>query len=97
MSIPRSLSFASKIVVERKASLEEISGNLTHEASGAVSVHFTVNAVGGEYLGDCNYTKYTEGNNVHFSVSCPEDRREEITEYADTVIDSVLEYIKPAI
>ena len=30
LSIPRSLSFASKIVVERKASLEEISGNLTN-------------------------------------------------------------------
>ena len=75
----------------------EISGNLTHEASGAVSVHFTVNAVGGDYLGDCSYVKYSEGNNVHFSVSCPEDRREAITVYADTVIDSVLEYIKPAI
>lgn len=30
LSIPRNLSFASKIVVERKASLEEISGNLTN-------------------------------------------------------------------
>ena len=30
LSIPRDLSFASEIVVERKANLEEISGNLTN-------------------------------------------------------------------
>lgn len=31
LSIPRDLSFATNVVVERKASLEEISGNLTKE------------------------------------------------------------------
>lgn len=31
LSIPRDMMFASKVVIERKASLEEISGNLTKE------------------------------------------------------------------
>ena len=30
LSIPRDLSFASEVIIERKASLEEISGNLTN-------------------------------------------------------------------
>lgn len=72
----------------------EMSGNATREASGALNVYFSVNKVSGEAVGNCNYNKYAESETVQFGVNCPEENRDELTAYADTVIDYVLEYFK---
>lgn len=69
-----------------------MNGNVNREASGTINVYFNVNTVGDEYVGDCHYSAYPENNTVNFGVNCSETNRDELTAYADTVIDSVLEY-----
>lgn len=71
-----------------------MSGNATKEASGALNIYFNVNKVSGETVGNCHYNKYAESESVQFSVNCSEENRDELTVYADTVIDYVLEYFK---
>ena len=72
--------------------LYEINGNINREISGSLNIHFSIKNITGEHLGDCHYNKYNESPNVNFSINCPEINREEITEYTDTIIDSILEY-----
>lgn len=72
----------------------EMTGNVSHDINGAINLHINVNKVGGEYVGDCSYNKYGEGSSVNFSVNCSEDNRDDLMKYADTVVDSVLEYFK---
>ena len=72
----------------------EMTGTTNREISGAINVSINVNRIGGERVGDCYYTKYAEMGNVNFNVSSSEENREELIAYANTVIDSVLEYFK---
>lgn len=72
----------------------EMTGNVSREVSGSLNVHFSVNKVEGEYVGDCNYNKYGEENPINFSVNCSEEHRDELTAYADAVIDEILEHFK---
>ena len=72
----------------------EMNGNITRESNGNLNVYFTMARPGGDVVGDCHYNKYGENTNVNFGVNCPEANRDEVTAYADTVIDSVLEYLK---
>lgn len=72
----------------------EMTGTANREISGAINVSINVNRIGGERVGDCYYNKYAEMGNVNFTVSSAEENREELVAYADTVIDSVLEYFK---
>jgi hypothetical protein len=72
--------------------LYEIAGNVSKDLNGSLNIHFTINKIGGEYLGDCHYNKYNEANNVNFGVNCAEEHRDALIEYADTVIDHLLEY-----
>ena len=72
----------------------EMTGTANREISGAINVSINVNRIGGERVGDCYYNKYAEMGNVNFTVSSAEEDREELVAYADTVIDSVLEYFK---
>ncbi len=70
----------------------EMRGSASHDVTGSLNINFSVNKVGGEYLGDCNYSKYAESTNVNLGMNCPEEVREEFTTYADSVIDFVLEH-----
>ena len=72
----------------------EMNGGVSRETSGSLNVYFTVNNLEGMLIGDCTYSKYSESDNVHFSVNCSEENREALSTYADTVIDSVLDYFK---
>lgn len=72
----------------------ETSGNITCDASGSINIHFNVRRPEGEHIGDCHYNKYGEANNVNFGVNCSEENRDELTAYADTVIDSILAHFK---
>lgn len=72
----------------------EMTGTANRDVSGSMNVSINVNRIGGERVGDCYYNKYAEMGNVNFNVSSSEDNREELIAYADTVIDSVLEYFK---
>ena len=74
----------------------EMTGTASRDAAGSINVHFTVNKVGGDRVGDCHYNKYGENDTVNFGVSCSEENRESLATYADTVVDSVLEYLKEA-
>lgn len=69
-------------------------GNIIRDNFGTLNIHFNVNAVGGDIVGDCHYNKYGDTATVNFSVNCSEENREALTVYADTVIDSVLEHFK---
>lgn len=72
----------------------EMNGTANRETSGVLSININVARVGGESVGNCYYNKYSDNDNVHFSLTCAEVVREELAAYADSVIDSVLEYFK---
>lgn len=72
----------------------ETNGSVSREISGSINLHINVNKIGGERVGDCHYNKYGESSDVNFGVNCSEENRDELTAYADTVVDSVLEYFK---
>lgn len=72
----------------------EMSGNVSREVSGSLNLYFNVNTVEGTRVGDCHYNKYGESGDVNFGVNCSEENRDALTEYADTVVDSVLSYFK---
>lgn len=72
----------------------EMSGTVSREVSGSINIHFNVNRLSGEYVGDCHYNKYGEDSKVNFGINCNEEVRDELTSYTDTVIDSILEYFK---
>lgn len=72
----------------------EMSGSVSREVSGSLNMHFNVNSVNGERVGDCHYNKYGEAGDVNFGVNCSEENRDALTAYADSVVDSVLEYFK---
>ena len=74
--------------------LYELSGSVSRDASGSINIHINVNSVDGNHVGDCNYNKYGENETVNFSVSSSEENREALAVYGDTVVDSVLEYLK---
>lgn len=75
----------------------EMRGSASQDVNGSLYINFSVNKVGGEYLGDCNYNKYADAPNVNLGVNCPEEAREEFTTYADSVIDFVLEHFNTLI
>ncbi len=72
----------------------EMSGSVNREVSGSINLHFNVNKVDGEHVGDCHYDKYGESSDVNFRVNCSEENRDTLITYADTVVDSVLNYFK---
>lgn len=72
----------------------EMSGTVNREISGSLNIHFNVNRLNGEYVGEGHYNKYGENSNINFGINCDEKVRDELTSYTDTVIDSVLEYFK---
>ena len=76
--------------------LYEMSGSASRDAAGSINIHINVNSVDGNRVGDCNYNKYGENGEINFGVNCAEENRDELTAYADTVVDSVLEYFKSA-
>lgn len=86
--VKQSESFTLKDTTE----VFEMSGSVSREVSGSLNLYFNVNKIDGERVGDCHYNKYGEANEVNFGVNCSEDNRDELTEYADTVVDSVLTY-----
>lgn len=71
----------------------EMSGSLSRDVSGSLNIHFNVNTLDGERVGDGHYNKYGESGEVNFGVNCTEAKRDALTAYADTVVDSVLAYV----
>ena len=71
----------------------EMSGSLSRDVSGSLNIHFNVNTLDGERVGDGHYNKYGENGEVNFGINCVEDKRDALTAYADTVVDSVLAYV----
>ena len=72
----------------------EMSGNMSREVSGSLNIYFSVNNLNGERIGDGHYNKYGEKGEVNFGINCAEEQRDALTAYADSVIDSVLEFVK---
>jgi hypothetical protein len=83
-------------ILKDSTELYEMSGSASRDVSGSLNVHINVNSVNGERIGDCHYNKYGEGSEVNFGVNCSETNRDALTEYADVVVDSVLEFFKTA-
>ena len=72
----------------------EINGNIIREESGSLNVHFAINKIDEDYVGEGYYTSYADNSRVNFGVNCAEEIRDEIAAFATTIIDSVLEYFK---
>lgn len=66
-----------------------LNGNINNEVSGNLNMNADVYNELGEHVGSMHYSKPLEGM-VHVSVSVNEDKRDEFTNYVDTVIESVL-------
>ena len=74
----------------------EMKGTATYEVAGGLTIHFNLVNPEGEYFGDCSYYKYADGDRTNFNLNVAEARRVELSEYADSVITSMLEYLKAA-
>lgn len=72
----------------------DISGSIVCEVSGSLNIHFTVNKVEGEYVGNVSYNKQDEASNVNFNINCPEAYRDDLSTYSDSVIKAILENFK---
>ena len=66
-----------------------LNGSVNNEVSGNLNVNADVYNELGEHVGSMHYNKPLEGM-IHFSVNVSEDKRDEFTNYVDTVIESVL-------
>lgn len=66
-----------------------VNGNASHEADGALSLSINIGLELGDHIGDFYYHKPVEGN-IHMNYNLPENKRDEIIAYADSVIDFVL-------
>lgn len=72
----------------------EMRGCVTSKTNETLNLHLNVTRVGGDRMGDCSYSKYCESDSVNFNVICSEENCDELTTYANTVISTVLEYLK---
>ena len=71
-----------------------LTGTVNREISGSLNMHFSVTRETGERVGEGHYSKYGVSGDINLGVNCSEEHRDELTAYADTVVDSVLEYFK---
>lgn len=80
--------------LKESTDLFEMTGTANKDVSGSLHIHFNVNNKTGEHIGNGHYNKHSENSNVSFGVDCPESKRAELMNYAETIIDSVLEHFK---
>ena len=69
-----------------------VNGNASHETGGALSLSININLELGDHIGNFYYHKPVEGN-INMNYNLPENKRDEIIAYADSVIDFVLEQL----
>lgn len=71
-----------------------ISGNITNDLNGAVSLSINIyTKEDSDYIGDFYYHNPKSGN-INMSYNVAEENRDAMVAYADTVIDFVLEQFK---
>lgn len=80
--------------IKETTDVYEMTGTVRHETVGGMDISINVSRIGGDYLGDCYYNRYSDNANVRFGINCSEENRIELATYATSVIDSVLEYFK---
>ena len=71
-----------------------VAGSVSCEASGAIGIHFTVNTHDSIRIGDCHYNKYEGHDSINFGLNTEEVHREALTQYATTLVNSVLNHFK---
>jgi hypothetical protein len=72
----------------------EMVGSISSETSGTLNIHFSVNRISGEHLGDCSYNKYVIEGALNLTLNCLEENREEFSTYANSIITNVLNHFK---
>ena len=71
----------------------KVNGTVSSEVSGNIQINASLTVKEGEMVGSINYYKPSMGNvNVHYDVA--EENRDTVSEYADTLIDTVLAQLK---
>lgn len=70
-----------------------VSGNASSEVNGALSFNISVNSELGDYIGDFNYNRWVENNNINVNYTVAEANRDDLIAYSDTLIDWVLEQL----
>lgn len=71
----------------------EVNGTVSSEVSGNIQINASLTVKEGEMVGSINYYKPSMGNvNVHYDVA--EENRDAVSEYADTLIDTILAQLK---
>lgn len=70
------------------------SGHITYDVTGTLNVHFSVNTLNDDYVGDCHYAQHGDTNDVNFGINCAEIYRRDLTAYADSVIAYLLQNFK---
>ena len=66
-----------------------LSGSVYSETSGSLNINAEVYNELGEHIGSMSYYKPLEGK-VNFSINVNESNRDDFSNYADTVVDTVL-------
>ena len=69
-----------------------INGYITLEADESFSMNISI-FIEDKLIGDFNYSKPVEGN-ISMLYTIPEETREEIVTYANTIVDFVIEQFK---
>lgn len=72
----------------------KVIGNVNLEVSGNLHVNFSINSYNEEYLADCSYCRFVDKGDVNFNITCKEQNRDEFTEYANTLIESIFNHFK---
>lgn len=73
----------------------EMAGQFVCEVNNSFSIYFSVSVTGelSNGIGTCNYTKYDGQDMASINYSVSEEDRDEFTQYADTVIDQIINRI----
>ena len=71
-----------------------VTGNASCEANGALNFNISVNSELGDHIGDFNYNRWVENDNISVNYTVAEENRDALVAYSDTLIDWVLEQFK---
>ena len=60
---------------------------------GNVNIHLNVHDLNGNYIGNVDYSLYSQSNQIHLGVNCVKKDQPTLIEYANTVVDAVMNFI----
>jgi hypothetical protein len=70
-------------------------GEFTYDVNGLLNINFQVYNLNDANIGNGNYYRYNNTDNVNFNFNCPEELRELFNTQANSIVNEILNYINP--